>query len=185
MLSSPLGGRADVGRRPAFEKHVECAEQGQIVLADDAREFGDARPGARTVAAHHCEQGGVHRAERERVGIGQARDPRSHPLDERNRPIDLAESPQREGQIGHRGNSWVRSESKRHFVVAPGLEQRERAFQVIPRFGKFSREPVGDALDSMRDAGLRRIGSRLDVGEKSCRLRPHRRQFAPRVAAGP
>ena len=28
-------------------------------------------------------------------------------------------------------------------------------------------------------------GSRLDVGEKSCRLRPHRRQFAPRVAAGP
>ena len=39
--------------------------------------------------------------------------------------------------------------------------------------------------DAMRDAGLRRIGSRLDVGEKGCRVRPHRRQFGARVAADP
>ncbi len=62
------GGRAGFGGRPAFEKHPERAEQGQIVLADDASEFGDARPGARAVAAHQCEQGGVHRAEGERAG---------------------------------------------------------------------------------------------------------------------
>ena len=46
-------------------------------------------------------------------------------------------------------------EAKGQFVVAPGLEEGERTLEMIPRFDKFSREPVGDALHSMRDAGLR------------------------------
>ena len=98
-----LGSRAGVGGRPAFEKYAEWAEHRQIVLADDPTELGDAHPGARTVAAHHGQHGGQHRAERKRVGIGEAPEPRSHPLSERDRPIHLAERPQRERQKGHRG----------------------------------------------------------------------------------
>ena len=52
-----VGGRAAIGGRPAYEKLADCAEQGQIVLAHHASEFGNARPGARTVAAHQSEEG--------------------------------------------------------------------------------------------------------------------------------
>src|SRR5208282_6658416 len=45
-----------IGGRPACEKLAERAEQGQIVLAHDASEFGHSRPGARTVAAHQSEE---------------------------------------------------------------------------------------------------------------------------------
>ena len=34
----------------------------------------------------------------------------------------------------HRGDAGVLSEAKGQIVVAAGLEQGERAFQVIPRF---------------------------------------------------
>src|SRR5271165_5866301 len=56
---------------------------------------------------------------------------------------------------------------------------------MVAREMKFSGEPVGDALDPLRDAGLGGIGSPFDVGEEGCRMRPHRQKFAPRVAAGP
>ena len=40
----------------------------------------------------------------ERGDMGQVHDPRLHAVDERGRAIDLAESPQRGGQSGHRGS---------------------------------------------------------------------------------
>ena len=65
------------------------------------------------------------------------------------------------------------SEPKGQIIVVPRLEKGERAFEMSSRFDKLSCEPVRHALDSMRDAGLGRIGPTLDVGEKNCRLHPH------------
>ena len=48
-------------------------------------------------------------------------------------------------------------------VVPPWVEQCERAFQMIARFDVLTREPVSGPEDAMRDAGLGRVGSRLDV----------------------
>ena len=106
-------------------------------------------------------------------------------VDERNRAIDFAERPRRKREIDHRGDAGVLSEAKGQIVVAAGLEQGERAFQMIPRFAILAGEPASDPGGAMRDAGLGRIGSRLDVAEEGRGVRPHRRQLASHVAAGP
>ena len=72
-------------------------------------------------------------AKRERGGVGKARDPRFHSLNERNRSVDLAKRPRSNRQIDHRGDAGIRSELKRQIVVAAGLEQGERTFQMISR----------------------------------------------------
>ena len=77
------------------------------------------------------------------------------------------------------------SEAKGQIVVAAGLEQGERPFQVIPRLAILAGEPACDPGDAMGDAGLGRIGSRLDVAEEGRSVRPHRRQLASHVAADP
>ena len=89
------------------------------------------------------------------------------------------------GKIGHRGDAGVRSEAKGQIVVAARLEQGERAFQMIPRFAILAGEPASHPGDAMGDAGLGRIGSRLDVTEEGRRVRPHRAQLSSRVAARP
>ena len=48
--------------------------------------------------------------------------------------IDFAERPRHNRQIGHRGDSGVWSEAKGQIIVAAGLKQGERAFQMLPRF---------------------------------------------------
>ena len=106
-------------------------------------------------------------------------------VDERNRAIDLAESPQRNRQIGHRGDAGVRSEAEGQIFVAAGLEQGERPFEVIPRFAILAGEPASDPGGAVRNAGLGQIGFRLDVAEEGRRVRPHRRQVATHVAADP
>ena len=77
------------------------------------------------------------------------------------------------------------SEAKGQIVVAAGLEQGERPFQMIPRLAILAGEPASDPGGAMGDAGLGRIGSRLDVAEEGRSVRPHRWQLASRVAAGP
>ena len=99
--------------------------------------------------------------------------------------IDFAERPRHNRQIGHRGDSGVWSEAKGQIIVAARPEQGERAFQMLPRLKIVSGEVQGDAVSPMRDAGLRGIGGRLDVAEEGRRARPHQRQFASRVTAGP
>ncbi len=117
--------------------------------------------------------------------MGEVRYPPLHAVDERNRAIDLAERPQREGKIGHRADARVRSEAKGQIVVAARLEQGERTFQMILSLAIFAGEPMSDPDRAVSDAGLRRIGSRLDVAEEGRSVRPHRRQLASHVAADP
>ncbi len=181
----PAAGRAAIGVRPALEKHPKCAEQRQVVLARETREFGGARRGARTVAAQQFEHRGLQSGERERADVGEARDPRDHTLDERNRAIDVAERPQRMRQIGHCTDARVLSEAKGQIVVPARPKQGQRAFQIIARFTILSGEPAVDPSGAAGDSGIRRIGSRLDVAEESRRVRPHRRQLAAQVAASP
>ena len=77
------------------------------------------------------------------------------------------------------------SEAKGQIIVSAGLEQSERTFQMIPRLRVLAGEPTSDHNRAMGDTGFRRIGARLGVVEKGHGVRPHRRQLAPHVAAGP
>ena len=63
------------------------------MLAREADEFEGVRRDARVVATHQFEHGRVHSSRRERADMGEARDPRLHAVDERNRAIDFAERP--------------------------------------------------------------------------------------------
>ena len=66
--------------------------------------------------------------------MGEARDPRLSVADEGNRAPDVAQRPQCEREVKHRRDAGVLSEAKGQIVVAPGLEQGERAFQMLARF---------------------------------------------------
>ena len=107
-----------------------------------------------------------------------------HAVNQRNRAIDLAKRPQNQRQIDHGGDARVMPKRKARSSSRPGSKRASarsrctRASTILPR-------TKGDASNPMRDAGLGRIGSRLDVGEESCRVRSHRRQLAPHVTAGP
>ena len=97
---------------------------------------------------------------------------------ERNRAPDIAERPRCERQVTHRRDAGVPSEAKRQIVVAAGLEQDQRAFQMVSRIAILSGEPTCDPDCPMGDAGLGRIGPRLDVTEERLGVGPHRRQLA-------
>ena len=66
--------------------------------------------------------------------MGEVRDPRLSVGRQGNRASDVAQRPQREREVKHRRDAGVLSKAKRQIVVAPGLEQGQRAFQVIARF---------------------------------------------------
>ena len=117
--------------------------------------------------------------------MGEVRDPRLHAVDERNRAIDFAESPRHNCQSGHCGNALVMPKAKGQIVVAPGLEQCERPFQMIPRLAIFAGEPACEAGGAMGDAGMGRIGPRLNVVEEGRSVLPHRWQISTHIAAGP
>ena len=104
---------------------------------------------------------------------------------EGNRAPDVAQRPQCKREVKHRRDARVLSEAKGQIVVAPGLKQGERAFQMLPRFEVLSGEPMRDSGHAVSDSGLGRIGSRLDVAEECLGVHPHRRQLAAHVAADP
>ena len=58
-----IGEGAVVDRRPADKELAERSEHGEIVIAHDSSELGDARPSARTVSAHQREKGRCHGVE--------------------------------------------------------------------------------------------------------------------------
>ncbi len=95
--------------------------------------------------------------------MGEVRHPHLHAVDERNRPIDFANRPRRYRQNGHRNDAGVLSKAIGQIVVAAGSEQGERSFQVIPRLRVLAGEPASNSRGAMGDAGLGRIGSRLNV----------------------
>ena len=115
---------------------------------------------------HQCELGREHVSEGDRVAMREGRHARQHPGYEGRRALDLAERPQYKCKIGHGGDAEVLSETERHVVVAAGLEQGERPFQMIICIAILTREPARCSCDAMGDAGLGRIGSGLDVIEK-------------------
>jgi hypothetical protein len=117
--------------------------------------------------------------------MSKGRNPRLHTLDERNRAIHLAESPRPDRQVSHRVHAGVLSEAKGQVIVAAGLEQGERTFQMIPRFGILAGEPASYPGGAISDAGLGRVGPGLEVAKEGRCLRSHRWQVASCVAAGP
>src|SRR6516162_11104916 len=106
----------------------------------------------------------MHCAEREGVRVCEAHDPRIHALNQRNSLINLAERPQHECEIGHGGHAKVHPEAKRQIVVAPGLEQGESTFEMLPRFAVLSGEQMRGSGRAMSGSGLWPIRLRLDVG---------------------
>ena len=155
----------------------------QVMLTHEPGKLDGVLRRAHVVTAHQCEHGRVHSSRRECADMGEARDPRLHAVDERSRAIDLAESPQRSGQIGHRCDVGVPSEIGRPDIfVAAGLEQGERPFEVIPRLAILAGEPASRSGGALRDARLGRIGSCLDVPEESRSVPPHRWQVATHVS---
>jgi hypothetical protein len=65
--------------------------------------------------------------------MSEVRHPRLHAINERNRAIYFAERPQHKRQKTHRGDTGNKSEPKCQIIVAAGLEQGKRTFQLIPR----------------------------------------------------
>ena len=105
---------------------------------------------------------------------------------EGNRASDVAQRPQRKRQVKHRGNAGVPSKAERQIVVAPGLEQGQRAFQMILRFAILSGEPT---RESRRRDGQRRPPGKSGLASTSLRKASAcalaSRQLAAQVAAGP
>jgi len=180
-----IGERSGVDSRPAFEKNTECAERSQIALANNPSQIGHVHLSPQMVTAHQCEQRGVHCARSDDVGLCKDPDSSSHMLNERDRAFDLAKRPRGKRQVSHGGGASVLNDSQRQVVVAPGLKQCYRTFEVLLRFEEFSGEPVGDALHAMRDTDFGRNGSPLNVREHGRGVRPHPRQLAAHVAADP
>jgi len=89
------------------------------------------RRGAREVAAHEFEHNRVEFPVRARADMREAGDPRLGLAYEINRASDVAERPQCKREVKHCADAGVVSEAERQIVVAHGLEQRERAFQMI------------------------------------------------------
>src|SRR5271165_716438 len=75
--------------------------------------------------------------------------------------------------------------AKGQIIVTAGLEQGERTFQMVPRLAILAGEPARNPGGAVGDAGLGRIGPRLDVAEERRSVRPHRWQVASHVAAHP
>jgi TPR repeat protein len=73
----------------------------------------------------------------------EARDPRFSAVQEGNRASDVAQRPQCKREVKHCGDAGVLSEAKGEIVLSHGLEQRNRAFQMITCFDVLAGEPVG------------------------------------------
>ena len=107
-----------------------------------------------------------HVSEGDRIALREGCYARQHLGHERRRAIDFAERPQYKRKIRHSRDALVLSESERQVVVAAGLEQGERPFQMILGLAILAREPACRSGDATGDAGLGRIGSGLDVVEE-------------------
>ena len=76
---------------------------------------------------------------------GHARAPPSalHSLDEGNRSIGLAESPRSKREIDHRRDARIRREANCQIVVASGLKQGERTFELAHGLNNIHRRNSG------------------------------------------
>jgi hypothetical protein len=155
------------------------------VLSPESGELDGVQREMRAIAAHQFEQSREHLPVCVRADMCDARDPRLGGPDVGNRTRNVAQLPQWEREMKHRPHAGVISEAKGEIIVTPGLEQRERAFQMVARLDVFTGQKVARPASSMRNPGFGRIGPCLNVAQESRRARPHRWQLAPHIAAGP
>ena len=97
----------------------------------------------------------------------EAREPLVRAVNEGYRAPDVSQRPRCNRQVAHRRDAGVLPEAKGQIIVPAGLEQSKRALEMLARFGVLSGEPVCGPEDPMRDAGLGRIRSRLNVARKA------------------
>ena len=75
--------------------------------------------------------------------MGEVRHPRLHPFDERNGAIDVAEKAMTQSPASpSRRRRGHESEAKGQIIVAAGLEQDERPFELIARFTIIAGKPA-------------------------------------------
>jgi len=79
------------------------------------------------------------------ANMRQARGPRLGGANEENRTSDVAHRPQVEREVKRCPNTCVPSKAERQIVVAPRLEQGQRAFQMTLRFSILTGEPMRDS----------------------------------------
>ena len=84
-------------------------------------------------------------------------------LRESDRARNVAQNPQDNREEKRCSNTGVLSEAKGDIVVPAGLEQGDRAFEMLSRLAILAGEPMGRAGHAMGDAGFDRVGSRRDV----------------------
>jgi hypothetical protein len=113
------------------------------MLMRETREFMGVQRGLRKVAAHQPEQSRVDSPECERADMRDACCPRPSVVDKGQSARDVAQRPKREREERHRRDTRVLSEAEGQIVVAAGLEQGERAFQMLSRVAVLSSEPMG------------------------------------------
>ncbi len=143
------------------------------MLARELRERGGEGRGAHELSPHHLERDHVNVSVGDRPDMRGLGNSRLDAFDEIKRAIDFAKWPQRKGEIAHGGDAEVLPETKREIAVARGIEYGERLFAMTSRSVKVAFNPFGDAGEAMRDAGFRRLRTRLDLAEESDRVLAH------------
>ena len=101
-----------------------------------------------------------------------------HLLGDFARPIDLAERPEDQGQVGRYGNAEVLGKTKGKVAIALRIKDRERAFERNARICKISSKPVRGTVEASSDAGFGRPRPGLDFAFDNFGDVPHRRQLA-------
>jgi hypothetical protein len=181
----PTAGCATLSSGQTLEKDPERSPEGQIMLARELGKFDAVHCGTRRIVTHQFEPDCEGSVVGVRADVREARHPRLSVANEGNGAPDVAQRPQGEREIQHRGNPLVVSEAKGQIVVTPGLEERQRVFQGLARFDILTGKPMCDPGYAASDSGLRLVRSRLDVAKESLGVRSHRRQLAAHVACGP
>jgi hypothetical protein len=195
LLAQEVGAATHVGDpadefaafhlRHALENDPKRSPQRQIVFARKSSEFDGVSRCPREVAAHQFDQGDNAMSRSARADVRVTRDPRLSVTNEGNCALNVAQRPQREREVKHRRDARVLSETKGQIVVPAGLEQRQRAFQMLACYDVLSSEPMRDSRRPVSDSGLGRIGPRLDVAEEGLGVGPRRRQLAPHQTTHP
>lgn len=159
----PAAARAAFGLRQALEKNPKSSPHRQIVLARKLGEFKGVLGGTWEVAAHQREHGRVSLPKCACTDVSEARYPRFSVADEGGCAPHLAQRPQHKREAKHCRDTRVLPETEGQIVVTAGLKHGKRMFKMFPRLEVLSGEPMRDSNRAVRNSGLGRIRSRLDV----------------------
>ena len=112
-----------------------------MLVRDAGKRFGE-RGGAVDIPADDLEHGAVHQPVCRGREVPQCRRNRvAVAVDELARASDLAERPEHDRQIGHRGNAHVLAEAKGEIAVSLRIEDRQRLLEVRASLDEIPRKP--------------------------------------------